>query len=187
MPRWRANMPKLLVAVYARYSSRFQRSIGDQIRSLYEAALKRGVFIPRENVFFDMAARGYKERRPGLMQLRALLAKRTVNVLLVFATNRLYRKAYKVQKFLEEEVIERGIDCVFLNFGVDSTDKKRWQMFLQFNALLDEFGAGMYADHVRAAHQGLFDQRLIFGTIPFGYRKGREIPGQFTKRNLPRC
>src|SRR5262249_29284755 len=60
-------------AIYARYSSRFQHSISDQVRTLYEAALKQGICVPREYVFFDMAVRGYKEQRPGLSGLRTVL------------------------------------------------------------------------------------------------------------------
>jgi hypothetical protein len=52
--------------------------------------------------------------------------------------------------------------------------------------MMDEFTGSMYADNVRAAHQGLFEKLLVFGTITFGY-KGEPIEGQFTKRRRPRC
>ena len=52
-------------AIYARYTTRFQQSIGDQVRSLFEEAERLKIFIPVENVFFDTAAKGYSSRRPG--------------------------------------------------------------------------------------------------------------------------
>src|SRR5262249_41091609 len=168
-------------AIYARYSSRFQHSISDQVRTLYEAASKQGIRVPREHVFFDMAVRGYKEQRPGLSGLRVVLASKRIGVLLVFTTNRLFRKTFKALQFIEEEVVERGIRCLFVKTGVDSADEKRWRMLLQIHAMTDEFVVGMYADNVRAAHEGLFDQQLVCGTITYGYL-AQPIPGQFTKR-----
>ena len=90
-------------ALYARYSTRFQDSIADQVRSLLEEALRQKIFIPREYVFFDLATRGCTSRRPGLDALRQGLADQRLRVLLVFATNRLFRKNYKALQFVEEE------------------------------------------------------------------------------------
>ena len=147
--------------IYARYSTRFQDSIADQVRSLLEEAEQRGIFVPREYVFFDLATRGYKDRRQGLNELRTALAEGKLAVLLVFATNRLYRKAYKSLQFVEEEVVERGGRCIFVNSGIDTADGDRWRAWMQFHAMMDETGAGMYADHVRAGHQGLFARGLV--------------------------
>jgi hypothetical protein len=176
---------KGLGALYARYSSRFQHSITDQVRSLLEAAIAQKVFVPREFICFDSAVRGYKERRAGLDQLRAILTRRAVQVVFVFTTNRLFRKTYKALQFVEEEVVERGIRCVFVKSGVDSADQKRWRMLLQVHAMTDEAVVGMYADHVRSAHEGLFLEALVHGTITVGYR-GREVNGPKTKRDRPR-
>jgi hypothetical protein len=43
----------------------------------------------------------------------------------------------------------------------------------------------VYADQVRSAHEGLFNNGLVHGTISYGYR-GRDVPGQVTKRQRPR-
>src|SRR5262249_46830066 len=42
-------------SIYARYSSKFQDSIVDQVRTLFEAAIARRIFVPREFVCFDAA------------------------------------------------------------------------------------------------------------------------------------
>jgi DNA invertase Pin-like site-specific DNA recombinase len=173
-------------AAYARYSSRFQHSIADQVRGLFEAAVQRGVFIPREHVYFDLAVRGCKEERPGLDGLRALLGRGGLDVLLIFTTNRLFRKTYKALQFVEEEVVERGIRCLFVKSGVDSADTQRWRMLLQIHAMTDEFIVGMYAENIRAAHEGLFDRRLVCGTLSYGYA-GEPIAGEFTRLKRPRC
>ena len=172
-------------AIYARYSSRHQDSIADQVRKLFEFAVARRIFVPRDAVCFDAAVRGAKDRRPGLDRLRSILARKAVNILLVFATNRLYRKTYKALQFVEEEVVERGIRAVFVSSGVDTADRERWRMMLQAYAMIDEFVGGMYAANVRAAHEGLFAGGLVCGTIPFGYL-GVELPDQKSRRQRPR-
>ncbi|MHB8954932.1 MAG: recombinase family protein [Pirellulaceae bacterium] len=171
--------------IYARYSTRFQDSIADQVRSLLEEAERRGIFVPRGQVFFDTATRGYRDRRPGLNALRAALAEGKLAVLLVFATNRLYRKAYKSLQFVEEEVVERGGRCIFVKSGIDTAEGDGWRTWMQIHAMMDEMGVGMYADHVRAGQQGLFERGMVYGALPAGYA-GEDVPGEFTKRQKPR-
>ena len=83
-----------LGAIYARYSSRHQDSIIDQIRTLLEEACQKKIYVPAEFIFFDMGVRGYKNDRHGLNALRACLHAKSVKVVLFFATNRLFRKSY---------------------------------------------------------------------------------------------
>jgi site-specific DNA recombinase len=132
------DQAKAVGAIYARYSSRFQHSIGDQVRSLFEVAVKQSIFVPREYVFCDLAVRVYKDSRPGLNQLRAILARRAIQVLLVFTTNRLFRKLYEALQFVEEELIERGIRCLFVKPNIDTADAKNWRLLYQFSAIQEE-------------------------------------------------
>jgi hypothetical protein len=182
LPREQASA---IGTIYARYSSRFQHSILDQVRSLLEKALTEKIFVPREYIFFDQGVRGFRERRPGLQGLRSLLASERVQVLLVFTTNRLYRKTYKSLQFVEEDVVERGIRCLFVKSGVDTADEKRWRLLLQVHSMTDEAGTGMYADNIRAAQEGLFLRHQVCGTVTFGYRP-KPVPGPNTRRQLPR-
>ena len=172
-------------AVYARSSSEFQHSVADQVRSVLDAALAHKVFVPRDLIFFDLAVSGRKERRPGLDALRAALADRKATVLLAFTTNRLFRKGYKCMRFVEEEVVERGLRAVFVKSGIDTAADGRWRLPLQVNALVDELTGSMYADNIRAAHEGLFARKCVVYTVPFGYA-GKEVPGPLTKRGRPR-
>jgi hypothetical protein len=53
-------------AIYVRFSTLHQDSAIDQIRELFEHAVANKIFVPRENVFFDLGVRGYKSQRAGL-------------------------------------------------------------------------------------------------------------------------
>jgi hypothetical protein len=173
-------------AIYVRYSTRFQDSAADQVGALYEFAVREKIFVPIEYVYFDLAVRGPTSRREGLDALGGALAARQVQVLLVFGTNRLFRKTYKTLQFIEEEVVGQGIRCIFAKSGIDTADEKLWRSTLHFHAVLDEMGAGMYADNIRSAQEGLFSRGVVFGTVSFGYT-GEPITGELTRRKRPRC
>ncbi|MCE9532801.1 MAG: recombinase family protein [Planctomycetes bacterium] len=182
LPRHRA---KSVGVAYARYSTEFQHSIGDQIRGIFESAIKLGIFIPREHIFYDLAVPGCKERRPGLDQVRAVLARNAARVLLVFTTNRLFRKNYKCMKFVEEEIVGKGLRCIFVRTGIDTDESDRWRLPLQMHAIVDEMTSTMYAENIRAAHEGLFINGYVVSTLPFGFT-GKDVPGQLTKRQRVR-
>jgi len=127
-----------LGAIYARYSSRHQDSIIDQIRTLLEEACQKKIYVPAEFIFFDMGVRGYKNDRHELNALRACLHAKSVKVVLFFATNRLFRKSYRSLQFVVEQVVERGIRALFVKSGVDTADAKRWRSLLNMHAMMDD-------------------------------------------------
>jgi DNA invertase Pin-like site-specific DNA recombinase len=180
------HLAKVVGAAYVRFSTWMQDSAEDQVRSLLEFAVANGIFIPRENVFFDLGIRGYRNKREGLDQLRDVLRGRKVKVLLLFATNRLFRKVYRTLEFVEEVVSEQGVRCVFVKSGIDSANKDQWQMMLHFRAIMDEFQVKIGAEHIRAGLEGLFLEGYVYGTVTFGYR-GEPVSGKLTKRQRPRC
>ena len=172
-------------AAYARYNSRFQDSVADQVRVIFADAVRKGVFIPLDNVFFDLAVRGFKSDREGLNALRACLDRKAATAVFFFATNRLFRKTYKSLQFVEERVVEKGVRAVFVKSGIDTADAQRWRQALTQSASNDEYVVGMNVENIRAAHEGLLDKRLVFGTVSFGYA-GETIPGELTRRGRPR-
>lgn len=182
LPRQQANSAGM---AYARYSSEFQYSIADQVRGILEAAVLCGIFIAREHIFYDLAVTGRKDRRPGLDQVRALLACKTVQTLLILTTNRLYRKSYKCMRFVEESVVEVGCRCIFVKSDLDTAEGDRWRLPLQIQSMVDEMSATMYTANIRAGHEGIFIKKWVTYTIPFGFM-GKEIPGPLTKRQRPR-
>lgn len=171
-------------AAYARYSSRFQDSVADQIRAIFADAVRKQVFIPLDHVFFDLAVRGFKSDREGLNGLRGCLDRKAATVVFFFATNRLFRKTYKSLQFVEEQVVEKGVRAVFVKSGVDTADAHRWRQTLTQSASNDEFVVSMNVENIRGAHEGLLGKRLVFGTVSFGY-DGEVIPRAVTRRGKP--
>jgi site-specific DNA recombinase len=172
-------------AIYVRFSTLFQDSAVDQIRELYDFAVASKIFVPRDYVFFDLGVRGCKNQRDGLDQLRLVLKAKKVQVLLLFATNRLFRKVYLTLQFVDQTAVENGIRCVFLKSGIDTADKDQWQSLLHMRAMVDEFQVRFSSDHIRAALKGMFLERLVRGTLHLGYT-GEPIAGKLTKRGRPR-
>lgn len=172
-------------AFYARYSSRFQDSIADQIRALFEAAVAQGIFVPRENIFFDLGVRGSKNRRPGLDALRQAIDQKRFKVFMVLTTSRLYRKAYRAMTFVEEELVEQGIRVIFVKSQLDTDDGENWRTMLQLYATMDEAMARMGVAHIHASHEGLFIRGMVCSSLTLGFT-GEVVPGELTRRNLPR-
>ncbi|MBL9091648.1 MAG: recombinase family protein [Planctomycetaceae bacterium] len=179
------NKAKRIGAIYARYSSRFQSSVPDQVRTMFEVAVREGLFVPSELVFYDLAVRGYRDRRPGFNALQAATITKKFAKLLVFGSSRLFRKAHAAVKFVEEELVGQKMHCFFIQQNIDTETCKKWKMMLSIQAAIDEDGTSMYAENVRAAHQGMFLRMEVCGTLPLGYR-GEPIGG-LTRRNRPKC
>jgi DNA invertase Pin-like site-specific DNA recombinase len=175
---------RLRGAIYARFSTRFQASIKDQIRACRAWAAANDAVVEKHMIFFDKAVSGNKSRRKGLQKLKAVLTAGEVDVLIVFSTNRLHRNAYKARQFIEEEVVENGVRCVCIRSGVDTADAKRWKLLHGVNSIVDEAVLQSTAEHVREAHAGLLLAGKVHGTVTFGYG-GEEIPGLKTRRELP--
>jgi len=175
-----------VAAIYARYSSRHQDSIADQVRGILEEALRLNNFVPRDMIFVDQAVRGFKSRRSGLSALQSVLCTKAVTVLLLFATNRLFRKTYKTLELVDQ--VHRGwcIRCIFVKSGVDTNDTAKWEQLLAAQAMLDQFVVSMNTGNIQAAHMGQLEHQLVYGTLSLGYQ-GEPIPGLFTKRGRPRC
>ena len=102
--------------------------------------------------------------------------------LLVFTTNRLFRKLYKCMKFVEEELIENGHRCIFLK-GIDGR-RQRVAIASQVHGMLDEMATTMYAENIPLPMKGYSSEPLV-STLPFGYC-GRDVDGPPTKLNRPR-
>lgn len=171
-------------AIYARYSSRFQHSIDDQVRTCRQWAETNGISVPDEFVFVDRAVSGRSARRHGLRALRETLEKDQVDVVIIFTTNRLFRKTYQSLAFVEEEIVDRGKRCVFVRSALDTAETDHWRQLLQMYGMIDEFVIQMTAEHVRAAHEGLLLRTRVFGTVTYGYA-GEPIDGETTRRGLP--
>ncbi len=171
---------------YARFSTRFQDSIGDQIRTILGHALKIGVYVPRELIFFDLAVRGFKKNRTGLDAVEKALRSKQASVLLLFSTSRLFRKQYRTLEFVDRVHKGWAVRCVFVKSGVDTDDTQRWQSILAVQSMIDQFVVTMYVANIHSAHEGLLKQQMVFGTLSYGYT-GEPIDGELTNLGRPRC
>jgi hypothetical protein len=92
---------------YARYSTKYQDSIAAQIKKILEHAARLKIYVPREYIFFDTAVSGRKRRREGLSQVEATLQAKKCRALLLFGTNRLFRKTYAALEFADR--VHKGL------------------------------------------------------------------------------
>lgn len=158
-----------MAAIYARYSSKGQYSVADQVRHLLEECLTRQLFVPRENVFFDAGITGRKRNRPGLNGLVVAAEAGRMEAVVILATNRLARNIRLSLQLVEETFVERGIRFISLSSPIDSAKAENWKAFLTFYGLFDEAMVGAHSCSIRASHEALFASGRVFGTLPIGF------------------
>ena len=106
-----------MAAIYARVSSEQQReenTIASQTAALIEFAKTHELEVPKEWVFEDEGYSGATLERPGLERVRDLAAEGQIQVVLVYAPDRLSRK-YAYQILLIEELARHGVETLFVN------------------------------------------------------------------------
>src|SRR6476661_10282029 len=97
---------KRTAAIYARVSSDRQKeegTIASQRAALLEFAQANGLMVPPEWIFEDEGYSGAVLARPALERLRDLAAEGQIEIVLVYAPDRLSRK-YAYQVLLIEEL-----------------------------------------------------------------------------------
>ena len=150
-----------------------------------EWADAHGVAVAEQHVFTDRAKSGRTFKREGLQAMLTALENDEIDVVICFATNRLYRKVYKALQTVEEEIVDRRKRCVFVMQKIDTDDKQFWRQLMSFSALIDEWQSQMSVDFIRSAHEGLLLDEKVHGTRSFGYR-GVEVEGRRTRRGKAR-
>lgn len=175
---------KIVAAIYARYSSRDQHSIEDQVRICREWADQHGIHVPDDMVFADRGISGRNSRRRGLHGLLDAIRTGCISIVIVFKTNRLHRKLYRSLQFVEEEIVERKMRCVFVMDRIDTASREHWRQLLHVHGLVDELILETTAHHVRAGQEGLLLQARVYGTIAFGFC-GEIMEGVVTKGDRP--
>jgi DNA invertase Pin-like site-specific DNA recombinase len=166
LPRQRSTS---VGCIYARFSTKLQDSVAVQVRTCYDAALKAGVFVPAENVAFDMAVSGRRDNRPGLARITDLLRGRYATVLLCLASSRLHRKQYLVGSFIDDLVVDCGARVILPASSIDIAVTDNWRLLFQVHGIIDEQVANAYAANISAAHIGHFGRGLVCSSYPFGY------------------
>jgi site-specific DNA recombinase len=128
-------------ALYARVSSDRQTErhcIDSQVQELLARAAADGREIPAELHFLDDGHSGASLLRPALERLRDLVAMGVIEVVYVYAPDRLAR-SYAHQAVLVEEFERAGVAVVFLNRPIGQTPEDTLLLQLQ----------GMFAEYER--------------------------------------
>src|SRR5258708_1658359 len=140
---------KRTAAIYARVSSDRQKeegTIASQRAALLEYAQGQELMVPPEWIFEDEGYSGAVLTRPGLERLRDLAAEGQVEVVVVYAPDRLSRK-YAYQVLLIEEVARLGVETQFVKAANAQTPEER--LLLQFQGMIAEYERALIADRTR--------------------------------------
>ena len=140
---------KKTAATYARVSSERQReegTIASQTALLLEYARAPELSVPSDWIFEDEGYSGATLARPGLERLRDLAAEGQIEVVLIYAPDRLSRK-YAYQVLLTEEFCRHGVETVFLKSAAAETPEER--LMLQFQGMIAEYERAPIAERTR--------------------------------------
>jgi site-specific DNA recombinase len=173
-----------LAAIYARVSSDHQRNehtIASQTEALIEFAKKKDFSVPKEWIFEDDGRTGSNLDRPGLEQVRDLVAEGQIQAVLVYAPDRLSRK-YAHQYLLMEEFAKRGVDTLFVKAPQGGTPED--QLTLQFQGMIAEYERAQIMERSRRGkrHKAKAGEVSVLSVAPYGYiyvKKTDLTPAEF--------
>jgi len=161
-----------LAAAYARVSTdrqEKQETIASQLDALQKAAEDSGYDLPAEFLFIDDGYSGSTLDRPALDRLRDLVNEGALDVVLIYAPDRLARH-YAYQVVVLEEFKRAGCEVRFLNHAFGQSPEE--QMLLQIQGVFAEYERALIKERTRrgrlfAARQG----RVNWGGNPsYGFR-----------------
>jgi len=163
---------KKIAAIYARVSSdqqKEQKTIASQTALLLEHAQVQSLTVPAEWVFEDEGYSGATLSRPGLERLRDLAAEGQIEVVLVYAPDRLSRQ-YAYQVLLLEEFSRHGVETIFLKSGSGETPEEK--LLLQFQGMIAEYERAQIAERSRRGkrHRAKAGCVNVLSGAPYGYR-----------------
>ena len=163
---------KKTAAIYARVSSERQKeegTIASQTALLLDYAKVHELSVPSEWVFEDEGYSGAVLARPGLERLRDLAAEGQIEVVLIYAPDRLSRK-YAYQVLLMEEFSRHGVETLFLKTAAAETPEER--LMLQFQGMIAEYERAQIAERTRRGkrHRAKAGCVNVLCGAPYGYR-----------------
>ncbi|MEV0624231.1 recombinase family protein, partial [Nonomuraea sp. NPDC050404] len=171
-------MSRASAAIYARVSSAKQKkdqTIGSQVAALREHAARLGVELPEAWIFTDEGHSGATLVRPALERLRDLVAGTGVDVVLVYAPDRLARK-FAYQALLIEEFARAGTQVAFVNGP--RGDSPEDQLLVQFQGMFAEYEKAQLMERYRRGktYRAKSGSVNVLAGAPFGYRYIRKTP-----------
>lgn len=158
-------------AIYARVSTERQerqQTIASQLSALRDWARAQRYALAEAHVFRDEGYSGSRLDRPGLDGLRDAVHDGSVDVVAVFAPDRLARK-YAYQTLLLEEFRRAGCKIVFLHRPI--SDDPSDQLLLQIQGAVAEYERAVLAERFRRGKlQKARDGHAIAAKAAYGYR-----------------
>jgi len=144
-------------------------SIASQLDALQKAAEDSGYDLPAEFLFIDDGYSGSTLDRPALDRLRDLVNEGALDVVLIYAPDRLARH-YAYQVVVLEEFKRAGCEVRFLNHAFGQSPAE--QMLLQIQGVFAEYERALIKERTRrgrlfAARQGRVNWG---GNPPYGFR-----------------
>ncbi len=157
-------------AIYARVSSDHQReanTIASQTALLIEFAGAHDLEVPKQWVFEDDGYSGASLERPGLERVRDLAAEGQIQVVLVYAPDRL-RYAYQI--LLIEELARNGVETLFIK--APQGDSAEDQLLVQFQGMIAEYERAQILERSRRDkwHRAHLGEVSVMSGAPYGYR-----------------
>jgi site-specific DNA recombinase len=162
---------KNTAAIYARVSSDHQKeegTIASQKAALLAWAQSQELTVPTEWIFQDEGYSGAVLARPGLERLRDLVAEGQVEVVLVYAPDRLSRK-YAYQILLLEEFARAGTETRFVKAPSAQTPEEG--LLLQFQGMIAEYERALIAERTRRGkrYRAKAGCVSVLSRAPYGY------------------
>ncbi|MGP4092709.1 recombinase family protein, partial [Streptomyces sp. KR55] len=165
-------------AIYARVSSQRQKkdqTIASQTAALRAYAERMRLELPEEWVFEDEGHSGATLMRPALERLRDLVAQVGVDVVVVYAPDRLARK-FAYQALLIEEFARAGTRVEFVRGP--RGDSPEDQLLVQFQGMFAEYEKAQLMERYRRGktYRARAGSVNVLSGAPFGYRFVRKTP-----------
>ena len=162
------------VAIYARVSSQKQKdeeTIDSQIDALRNYAKAENYILDEKLIFIDNGVSGNTLQRPALDELRDVVRFETIEMLLMYAPDRLSRN-YTYQLILMEEFRKHGVKLYFLK-NPPKTDSAEEKMFQHFQGIFAEYERALFLDRSRRGriYKAKKGDPCIIPKVPYGYRK----------------
>jgi site-specific DNA recombinase len=158
-------------AFYARVSTARQeqeKTIASQLEALVGAASALGLEVPDERRYVDEGLSGARLDRPALDALRDHAADGLLDVVFVYAPDRLARN-YVYQQIVLEELERRGVRVHFVERPISERPEDR--LLVQMQGVIAEYERAKILERTRRGrlHKVRAGQMLPFGVAPYGY------------------
>jgi site-specific DNA recombinase len=177
------------VAIYARVSSDQQTeegTIDSQVAALRARVKTDGQSLSDELVFIDEGYSGSNLIRPGLEQLRDVVALNGLERLYVHSPDRLARR-YAYQVLLMDEFQQAGVEVVFLNRELGNNPED--ELLLQVQGMIAEYERAKILERSRRGkrHAARSGDVAVLSGAPYGYHyvTKQEGGGQASYQVIP--